>query len=193
MLGLVLTAGGARGAYQAGVLRRLGEIRALREAPLPFAIVAGASAGAINGSLAAAHGNRFDEATTEIARIWSGLRVDHVVRTDLRSLVCGAAGLARDFVLGGLLGRTMTTSFFDASPLYALFERAFPSHGIAKAIRQGHLYAIAVSATSYHSGRSITFVQGRPGHPVWVKSRVSSACADLRRLHECDLPRSPRR
>lgn len=183
MLGLVLTAGGARGAYQAGVLRRLGEIRALRGAPLPFAIVAGASAGAINGSLLAAHGTRFDEATTEIARIWSGLRVEHVVRTDLRSLVCGAAGLTRDFVLGGLLGRTVTTSFFDASPLHTLFKRTFPSQGIGKAIRQGHLYAIAVSATSYHSGRSITFVQGRPGHPVWVKSRRLVVPVTLRTEH----------
>ncbi|HTF35850.1 MAG TPA: patatin-like phospholipase family protein [Myxococcota bacterium] len=183
MLGLVLTAGGARGAYQAGVLRRLGEIRALRESPLPFAIIAGASAGAINGSLIAAHGTRFDEATAEIARVWGGLQVDHVVRTDLRSLVRGAAGLARDFVLGGLLGRTVTTSFFDASPLYALFERVFPSHGIAEAIRRGHLYAIAVSATSYHSGRSVTFVQGRPGHPMWVKSRRLVLPVTLRTEH----------
>jgi NTE family protein len=143
----------------------------LRGGPLPFAIVAGASAGAINGSLLAAHGTRFDAATTEIARIWSGLRVDQVVRTDLRSILCGAAGLARDFLFGGLIGRTLTTSFFDASPLYSFFERVFPAQGIARTIRQGHLYAIAVSATSYHSGRSITFVQGRPGHPVWVRSR----------------------
>jgi NTE family protein len=183
MLGLVLTAGGARGAYQVGVLRRLGEIRALRGAPLPFAIVAGASAGAINGSLLAAHGTRFDEATTEIARLWSALRVDHVIRTDFRSLVCGGAGLARDFILGGLIGRTLTTSFFDAAPLYSLIERSFPPQGIARTIRQGHLYAIAVSATSYHSGRSITFVQGRPGHPVWVKSRRLVLPVTLRTEH----------
>lgn len=183
MLGLVLTAGGARGAYQAGVLRRLGEIPSLRGQPLPFAIVAGASAGAINGSLVAAHGTRFDEATAEIARIWSYLRVERVLRTDLRSLARGATGLARDFLFGGLLGGTVTTSFFDASPLHSLFERVFPGHGIAAAIRQGHLYAIAVSATSYHSGRSVTFVQGRAGHPMWTKSRRLVLPVTLRPEH----------
>jgi NTE family protein len=50
-------------------------------------------------------------------------------------------------------------------------HESFPPRGIAGAIRRGHLYAIAVTATSYHSGRSFTFVQGRAGHPVWVKSR----------------------
>ena len=183
MLGLVLTAGGARGAYQAGVLRRLGEIPALRDAPLPFAIIAGASAGAINGSLVAAHASRFGRGTAEIARIWSGLQVEQVLRADLRSLACGAAGLARDFVLGGLVGRTVSTSFFDASPLHTLFGRVFPPQGIAEAIREGHLYAIAVSATSYHSGRSITFVQGRPGHPIWVKSRRLVLPVTLRAEH----------
>jgi NTE family protein len=183
MLGLVLTAGGARGAYQAGVLRRLGEIRGLREAPLPFSIIAGASAGAINGSLLAAHGTRFQDATAEIARIWSGLQVEQVVRTDVRSLAYGAAGLVRDFVVGGFLGRTVSTSFFDTSPLHTLFGRIFPPQGIAKTIEEGHLYAIAVSATSYHSGRSITFVQGRSGHPVWVKSRRLVLPVTLRTEH----------
>ncbi len=171
MLGLVLTAGGARGAYQAGVLKRLGEAPALRDAPLPFQIVAGASAGAINGTLVAAHGQQFGAATREIARIWSELSVEHVIRSDLLSLARGAAGLARDFTLGGLLGRTVTSSIFDASPLHALVARVFPPGGIAESIRRGHVYAVAVSATSYHSGRSFTFVQGRSDHPVWTKSR----------------------
>ena len=68
MLGLVLTAGGARGAYQAGVLKRLSEQPALRDRPSPFAIIAGASAGAINGALLAARGARFRGSGREVAR-----------------------------------------------------------------------------------------------------------------------------
>ena len=171
MLGLVLTAGGARGAYQAGVLKRVAEIPALAAGPSPFAVVAGASAGAINGSLLAARSSAFAEGARDVAAVWSSLRVEQVFRTDLAALAGGAAGLARDFVLGGVLGRTVTAGCLDTSPLATLLEDVFPPHGIAEAIRKGHLYAVAVAATSYHSGRSYTFIQGRTGHPVWTKSR----------------------
>jgi NTE family protein len=171
MLGLVLTAGGARGAYQAGVLLRLSELPALRDRPSPFAIIAGASAGAINGTLLAARSERFGAAAQEVADVWSNLRVEQVFRTDLASLAWRGAMLARDFLLGPLLGHTVTHGLLDATPLDALLADAFPTRGIASAITRGDVYAVAVSATSYHSGRSYTFVQGRPGHPVWTKSR----------------------
>ena len=171
MLGLVLTAGGARGAYQAGVLKRLGEMPLVRDGPSPFAIVAGASAGAINGTLLAARSERFGEATREIARVWSELSVEQVFRTDLVALALGAAGMARDVVLGPLGLGTWTTGLLDTAPLEALLESVLPPTGILEAIRSGRVYAVAVTATSYHSGRSYTFVQGRQGHPIWSKSR----------------------
>jgi NTE family protein len=171
MLGLVLTAGGARGAYQAGVLLRLSELPALRDRPSPFAIVAGASAGAINGTLVAARSERFADAAGEVAGVWSNLRAEQVFRSDLPALAWRGATLARDFLLGGLLGHTVTHGLLDTAPLEALLAGVFPPRGIAAAIRRGDLYAVAVSATSYHSGRSYTFVQGRAGHPVWQKSR----------------------
>jgi len=171
MQGLVLTAGGARGAYQAGVLKRVGEIPGIRDQASPFAIVAGASAGAINGSVLAASGRSFRETTREMARLWSELEVRQVFRTDTVALGLGALALVRDFGLGVLFGGAGARSIFDASPLRALVRRVLPARGIAAAIRRGDLYAVAISATSYHSGRSFTFVQGRPGHPVWVKTR----------------------
>jgi NTE family protein len=171
MLGLVLTAGGARGAYQAGVLKRLSEQPALRDRPSPFAIVAGASAGAINGALLAASGAHFGVAAGTAADLWSNLRFEQVIRTDLAALAWRGATLARDFLLGPLLGTTITHGLFDTAPLAATVADAFPPRGIAAAIRRGDVYAVAISATSYHSGRSYTFVQGRPGHAVWSKSR----------------------
>jgi NTE family protein len=171
MLGLVLTAGGARGAYQAGVLKRLSELPFLRGRPSPFAIVAGASAGAINGSILAARSEGFAEAASEVAEVWSGLEAAQVFRTDLAFFACRAATLAHDFLLGGVLGRTLTHGLLDTSPLEALLARVFPRRGIADAIARGDVYAVAVTATSYHSGRCFTFVQGRAGHPIWQKSR----------------------
>jgi NTE family protein len=183
MLGLVLTAGGARGAYQAGVLRRVGEIPALQNRPSPFQIVAGASAGAINGAILAARSEHFGAATGEVARVWGELGVDRVFRTDLPSLALCAASLARDFALGGLLGHTITSGLLDTSPLESFLESVFPPGGIRAAIERGHLYAVAVTATSYHSGRSYTFVQGRMGHPVWTKSRRVVLPATLTHKH----------
>jgi NTE family protein len=171
MLGLVLTAGGARGAYQAGVLKRIGQLPSLHRAPSPFAIVAGASAGAINGAVIAAGSATFGAATQQLADVWARLEVRQVFRTDALSLGFGALGLVRDMALGGLLGRTVTEGLLDTSPLREHLARTLPLGGIAGAIRDGHLYAVAVTATSYHSGRSFIFVQGRPGHPVWAKSR----------------------
>jgi NTE family protein len=171
MLGLVLTAGGARGAYQAGVLKRLSELPALRDRPSPFAIIAGASAGAINGALLAASGAHFGVAASAAADVWSNLRFEQVIRTDLASFAWRGAALARDFVLGPLFGSTITHGLFDTSPLAELVAQVFPPRGIAAAIRRGELHAIAISATSYHSGRSYTFIQGRQGHAIWSKSR----------------------
>jgi NTE family protein len=171
MLGLVLTAGGARGAYQAGVLKRIGEIPAFRAGPSPFAVVTGASAGAINGAAVAAGAAGFHEVTQQLAALWSELQVEQVFRTDALSLGWGALGLLRDMVLGGFLGRTITQALFDTAPLLQFLTTRLPLDGIATSIRQGDLFAVAVSATSYHSGRSFTFVQGRSGHPVWHKSR----------------------
>jgi NTE family protein len=179
MLGLVLTAGGARGAYQAGVLKRIGEIPALRNSPSPFAIVAGASAGAINGTMIAAGSAGFRPATRRLAGLWGNLSVEQVFRTDVAALGQIGLRLVRDLALGGLIGGGTTHSLFDASPLRELLRENLPLGGIATAIRRGHLYAVAVSATSYHSGKAFTFIQGQPGHPIWSKSRRSSLAVRL--------------
>jgi len=179
MLGLVLTAGGARGAYQAGVLKRIGEIDAFRHRPSPFAVIAGASAGAINGALLAATSADLHGGTQRLAQLWSDLSVHDVFRAD--ALALGWAGLswARDLALGGLIGGGTVQSLLDATPLRAHIAAHLPLEGIGNAIRSGTLYAVAVSATSYHSGKSYTFIQGRPGHPLWLKSRRVSLAVEL--------------
>jgi NTE family protein len=185
MTGLVMTAGGARGAYQAGVLKRIAELRALRTGPSPFHIVAGASAGAINGAMIASGTLDFAQAARSLTSIWAGLEMGAVVRTDAVALGRGGLGLARDLAFGSLLGHTVSRGLLDASPLYALLANVIPLAGIPDAIRRGQLYAAALTATSYHSGRSYTFVQGRRGHPVWQKSRRLVLPVELTAEHVC--------
>src|SRR5262245_29114260 len=164
MLGLVLTAGGARGAYQAGVLKRIGEIRALRGRPSPFAIVAGPSAGAINGAISAARSGDSSCRPQRRAHAAADLSDDYGLRSDVYPLRSGSLRWLRDLTLGRLLGGGTVQSLLDATPLRAHTSVHLPIEGIGQAIRDGHLYAVAVSATSYHSGKSYTFIQGKPGH-----------------------------
>jgi NTE family protein len=167
----VLTAGGARGAYQAGVLQRIGEIAAARGKASPFPIVAGASAGAINGAILAAGSADLADTTRRLVRIWSELEFRHVVKADPLSLAWNGMALLRDFTLGGVLGGAGLGSLLDASPLRDFLARHLKLPGIGRAIQAGILHAVALSATSYHSGRSFTFIQGAPGHAVWTKRR----------------------
>jgi len=169
--GLVLTAGGARGAYQAGVLKRIGELPGFAGGRSPFPIVTGASAGAINGALIASESDAFPEATRRLARAWSGLQVADVFRTDVWALGSMAVSWVRDLAFGGLIGGGTIQSLLDASPLESFLTRNLNLGRLPDVIRDGALYAVAISATSYHSGRAFTFVQGRPGHPIWRKSR----------------------
>lgn len=169
--GLVLTAGGARGAYQAGVLQRVGEIRSLRKAPAPFPIITGASAGAINGAGIAAYALHFGEGTRRLAALWSGLGFRDVMRTDLPALGKNGLKLALDLGLGSVIGAGRVEALFDSAPLRHFLHAHLPLDGIAKAIASRNLHAFAVTATGYHSGKAFTFVQGQPGHALWNKSR----------------------
>jgi len=185
MLGLVLTAGGARGAYQAGVLKRIGELPALRRRPSPFQIVTGASAGAINGAMIAARSADFREATQTLARLWGELTVRDVFKADALSLSANGLRFLQDLTLGGVVGAGSAQSLLDAAPLRPFLAKHLSLDGIGQALRDGSLYAVAVSATSYHSGKSFTFIQGRPGHPLWVKSRRVTLAVTLTIDHIC--------
>ena len=183
--GLVLTAGGSRGAYQAGVLKRIGEIRALRGGPSPFPIVTGASAGAINGTLIAGGSEDFHDATRRLASLWSQLRADQVYRTDLRALLRNGLKFGLDVATGATSGAGRVASLLDTAPLPAFLKQHLPLGGVGRAIDAGRLYALAVTATGYHSGKSYTFIEGRPGHPLWLKSRRVALATRIGVEHVC--------
>lgn len=171
MIGLVLTAGGARGAYQAGVFKRISELSAFRKGPSPFRIIAGASAGAINGAAIAAYNSNFREGATLLAKLWSQLKVTDVFRTDPAALLRTGRRALLDVVLGGLTGGGRLDGLVDTAPLRVFLKRHLPLEGITETIARGDLHALAITATGYHSGKAFTFIQGQAGHSLWNKSR----------------------
>ena len=172
MLGLVLTAGGARGAYQAGVLKRIGEspVAARRAVALrDRRRSVGGRDQRRDGRGAERELPRGDPAPrATLGRARGRPRLPHrraVARTDGGGLAARPRARRADRRHG------------DAVAVRRRSARGARSHASAAPTAsrprsaEGNLYAVAISATSYHSGRSFTFVQGRAGHPVWIKSR----------------------
>jgi len=184
-LGLVMTGGGARGAYQAGVLKRIGEIKRVRARGNPFPIIGAASAGAINGTALAAGSDDFASATTVIARLWSGLQPSDVFRCDIVSQAANSFAWILDLSFGGVLGGGHAHSLIDATPLRHFLNTHLHCDRIDANIKQGHLYALAVSATNYTSGKSYLFIQGRKGHPMWSRSRRVTLATAITVNHVC--------
>lgn len=166
--GLMLPGGGARGAYQVGVLKALAEL--LPGPPLPFPIVAGTSAGAINAAVLASHAGDFRYGAGRLERFWGHLRCHHVYRTGWgHNMATGAHWLA-SMTLGGL-GVANPRSLLDNAPLGRLLARELKTEGICGAIDAGILDALLVTASGYSTSRAITFMQTRPGLEGWSMYR----------------------
>ncbi|MGB3622916.1 MAG: patatin-like phospholipase family protein, partial [Ketobacter sp.] len=172
-------AGGARGAYQAGVMRRVSEIPAFANGSAPFSIITGASAGAINGAAIASQHQNFSASAQLLVKLWSNLKASDVYRTDPLSMLKNAGRMAMDFGLGGLIGAGRVTSLVDSTPLYGFLTQYLDLTGIRRAVKDGGLYALAITATGYHSGRAFTFIEGKEGHPLWNKSRRIALNAEI--------------
>jgi NTE family protein len=170
-LGLVMTGGGARGAYQAGVLKRIGEIPRVRELGNPFPIIGGSSAGAVNGGGLAVGCDEFTFVTKVLAKMWAELRPSDIFRCDALAQARNSITWILDLSFGAVLGGGNARSLLDASPLRDFLRSHLDTSRIQDNIRRGYLYAIAISATNYNSGKSYLFIQGMKGHPIWNRSR----------------------
>jgi NTE family protein len=176
-IGLVLTGGGARAAYQVGVLRALAEL-VPKGAPSPFQIVCGTSAGAINATAIATDASNFRRAVRRLLTVWKNFHAGHVYRADVRGIAaCGARWLAA--VLLGGLGKHNPVSLLDNSPLAELLSRHYSFAGIEHSIDAGHLTALAITASSYGSGQSITFFEGVSTLEDWKRARRVGVRAQL--------------
>jgi NTE family protein len=173
-LALVLSGGGARAAYQVGLLRAI----AKRFPDLDPPVLTGVSAGAINAVWLAAHAERFADKVEALAQLWSGLTVDSVLRVGSLPLARNVAFTGLRLISGGLLRAPRSSAFVDTSPLRELLVRTMAApdgslSGIAQNIERGRLCAVAVTASCYTTGQSITWVEG-PCSQSWQRPRRRS-------------------
>jgi NTE family protein len=184
-LGLVMTGGGARGAYQAGVLKRIGEINRVKAEGNPFLIIGGSSAGAVNGAALAAGCDDFALATQVLAGLWSRLKPTDIFRCDVLSQARNSITWIFDLSFGAVLGGGNARSLLDASPLQRYLYAHLNCDRIQDNIKRGWLYALAISATNYNSGKSYLFIQGAKGHPMWNRSRRVTLATKITVDHIC--------
>jgi NTE family protein len=168
-LGLVLTGGGARAAYQVGALKALAEL--FGNGPLPFQVVSGVSAGAINGSSLAAEADDFPRAVKHLGDTWLSLTPEHVYRTDALSLVSIGSGWFRGLTTGGTQAPRRYNHLLDTGPLRDLLGREIRFERIHENIEAGLLRGLGISATNYETGTSVTFFDGVPEIQPWARSR----------------------
>jgi NTE family protein len=167
--GLVLPGGGARGAYQVGVLKAIAEIMP-RRAPNPFAVISGTSAGAISSAVIASQARVFRHAVADLERVWGHFRSNHVFKADSWTMLKSSAHWAAAVVFGGL-GVGNPRSLLDNSPLREMLGRAVNLRAIQESIERGYLDAVAVTCAGYGSARSVSFYQGRDSHEPWDRVR----------------------
>ncbi|GAB4173518.1 MAG: patatin-like phospholipase family protein [Wenzhouxiangellaceae bacterium] len=161
---LMLPGGGARGAYQVGVLKALAEY--LPGPASPFRIIAGTSAGAINAAVMASHAENFVEGCARLEHYWGNFRCHHIYRVGWgHNLLTGLHWLA-SLTLGGL-GVANPRALFDTAPLKTLLERELDTGGIQRAIDADYIDALLVTASSYATSSAVTFIHGKPGLPEW--------------------------
>ncbi len=175
--GLVLTGGGARAAYQVGAIRALAKILNQRENPFP--ILSGTSAGAINAAYLATHASDWGAAAEGLSKLWSGLQLKDIYRTDGLSLSKIALPLMSKILLGGKkVNPTKPSNFLlDTSPLRKLLEREVSFDSIRKNIATGSLKGVSFSAVQYFTGKTISFFDATTEIEGWVRSnRLGYRC-----------------
>jgi NTE family protein len=175
--GLILSGGGARAAYQVGVLRSIANL--LKEAGWPahqnpFPIICGTSAGAINASALACSASNFSFGLRKLERIWSTMEAHQIYRADSLSMVRSGASWLSFLSLGWMVRRwikTSPSSLFDNSPLAELLNKVLDFPGIDAALTSGSLHALAITASSYTSGMHLTFYQTLANIEPWIRSQ----------------------
>jgi NTE family protein len=176
-LGLVLSGGGARSAYQVGVLKALAELLP-RDAPIPFRVICGTSAGAIIAAVVAAHARQFRAGTANLERVWRNFHVDQVFRADALSMLRSGLHWLLALVSGGWLVPP-PRALFDNAPLRGLLERHVNFARIRQALEHGDLDAFAISAAAYRRALSVAFYATAREQAPWLQSWRRGECAEL--------------
>lgn len=175
-LALVLPGGGARSAYQIGVLRAVSEL--LGEVPNPFPVLVGTSAGAVAASVLAAGAHRWRDAVASLEQVWGNFTVAQVFRADALSMLRAGLRWFMALVSGGLLVDP-PRALLDNSPLRGLLAAAIDWPAIGRNLASGDLRALALCATSYASARSVAFFQAVDEARDWTRVARAGRRAEL--------------
>jgi len=168
---LILTGGGARAAYQVGVLKAIAEFQP-RRAQNPFQIICGTSAGALNAAVLAVNMLSFRKGVRYLDKIWKSFHADQVYRTDFVGVFNNTALWLAGLVLSTVgINKLTNVSLLDNSPLIELLEEIMPCEKIQDNIDTGLLHALSITASGYGSGQSVTFYQGSEEILPWEGTR----------------------
>ena len=166
--GLILSGGGARAAYQVGVLAAIAELLPAG-AINPFPVIVGTSAGAINAVSLASGAMDFTRAVEHLTLFWQGFESRRVLRSDWSGVLHQATRFFAHSLLG--LGSHVPVALLDSSPLRDLLQDRINFPGVEQAIAGHHLRAVAVTAFGYSSSQAVTFYQGKGTINGWLRHR----------------------
>lgn len=178
---LVLSGGGARAAYQVGVLKAVCELLPDQKT-IPFPIICGTSAGAINACVLACYASRFRIGMRRLEHVWANFHASHIYRSDFMGM---SANSLRWFgaVLRGRQRTVPALSLLDNTPLRDMLSKVVPFNDIAPAVNAGDLYAVSVTCSGYNSGESVSFFEGHPEIETWRRYRRAGARTRLQLQH----------
>jgi NTE family protein len=183
--GLVLTGGGARAAYQVGVLKAIAQIRrdsGHAAGPNPFPVITGTSAGAINAAALACGADDFDVAVRGLCEVWENFHAKQVYRSDSLGVIRTGARWLTMMSIGWVLARWWRTpprSLLDNAPLQRLLTRLVDTERMHRMMRDGHLKGLAVTASSYGSGLHVTFYDAVSDIMPWTRSQRIAVRAQI--------------
>lgn len=180
-VGLVLPGGGARAAYQAGVLKAIAELLP-PDARSPFPIVSGTSAGSINATLIATHSLHFRRGAEELAGVWEHIHSELVFRTSGTAIFKNLAYWVMAMLHAGFARRNVI-ALLDNTPLRKLLERHIIFARLQEGIDAGALDALSLTCSGYTSARAVCFYKGKPGLRAWHRTRRIGQPAELRLDH----------
>ncbi|MDX1754546.1 MAG: patatin-like phospholipase family protein [Marinobacter sp.] len=178
-VGVVLTGGGARAAYQVGVLRAISDM--FPAWSHPFRVIVGTSAGAINALALAGGGEIFRHSVSRLERLWGELESDHVYRSNSYEILRNMTGVARRLLAGGA-GRA-PLSLLNNGPLRELLEREIDFAAVRQAILEGKVSAVGVNACGYATGQNVCFFDGHDGLRSWSVGQRAGSRTELTLEH----------
>lgn len=163
---VVLSGGGARAAYQVGVLKAIRDIQPGTR--VPFSIICGTSAGAVNAAALAVFADHFETGVGHLLGVWENFRVHQVYRSDLVGIVAGGAQWLAAMML---LRRSSPTSLLDNQPLASMLSAGLDFSRIQANIDNGSLHALAITCSGYSSGQSVSFYQAHAECLPWERTQ----------------------